>query len=209
MINEAPQGKGVGFAANMAIGNPGELAEVGDRAGLSHARQAEIESVGQEARHQDLWVGDRFAAAQMGEAIGEQRPAHHLRQQVGDADAQQHRVKAGGECLGFRRRRFFDRRDLQHPLLERDIGQQAACRLGVNRPQTRIETGAAASDETLEIGIERNRQSAALQHLLVRFAGDEILFEGAVAATTDDPDVPGAQPTAQLRQDAELVITPT
>src|SRR5215831_9890681 len=35
-----------------------------------------------------------------------------------------------------------------------------------------------------------------------------MLFEGAVAATADDPDVPGAQPTAQLRQDAELAITP-
>ena len=50
MIDEAPQGKGVGFVANMPIGNPGELAEVGDRAGLSHACQAEIEAVGQEAQ---------------------------------------------------------------------------------------------------------------------------------------------------------------
>ena len=34
-----------------------------------------------------------------------------------------------------------------------------------------------------------------------------MLFEGAVAATADDPDVAGAQPAAQLRQHAELVIT--
>ena len=139
MIDQAPQREGIGLVADMPVGDPGELAEAGDRAGLGHARQTEIEAVGQEARHQDLRVGDRLAAAQMGEAVGEQRPARHLRQQVGDADARQHRVKAGGECLGLRRRRFFDRRDLQHPLLERDIGQQAAVCLGVDRRQTRIQ----------------------------------------------------------------------
>ena len=166
MIDEAPQGEGIGFVANMPIGDPGELSEAGDRAGLGHARQAEIEAVGQEARHQDSRVGDPLAAAQMGEAVGEQRPARHLRQQVGDADARQHRIEAGGEHLGVRRRRFLDRRDLQHPLLERDIGQQTALRLGIDRRQTRIEKGAAAGDEALEIGIDRDRQGAALQQLL-------------------------------------------
>ena len=144
----------------------------------------------------------------MGEAVGEQRPARHLGQQVGDADARQHRVEAGGERLGLRRRRFFDRRDLQHPLLERDIGQQAALRLGIDRRQTRIEKGAAAGDETLEIGIDRDRQGAALQQLLQNLAGDQVLFEGAIAAAADDPDVARAQPAAQLRQHAELVIAP-
>ena len=35
-----------------------------------------------------------------------------------------------------------------------------------------------------------------------------MLFEGAIAAAADDPDVAGAQPAAQLRQHAELVIAP-
>ena len=35
-----------------------------------------------------------------------------------------------------------------------------------------------------------------------------MLFEGPVAAAADDPDITGAQPAAQLRQHAELVITP-
>ena len=39
MIDEPPQGKGVGLVANMPIGDPGELAEAGDSAGLGHARQ--------------------------------------------------------------------------------------------------------------------------------------------------------------------------
>jgi hypothetical protein len=63
MIDEAPQGEGVGLVAIMPIGDPGELAEAGDGAGLSHAHQAEIEAVGQETRHQDLRVGNRAAAA--------------------------------------------------------------------------------------------------------------------------------------------------
>jgi hypothetical protein len=48
MIDEAPQAEGVGLVSNMPIGDPGEPAEAGDRAGFGHARQAEIEAVGQE-----------------------------------------------------------------------------------------------------------------------------------------------------------------
>jgi len=52
MIDEAPQGEGVGLVANMPIGDPGELTKAGDRAGIGHAGEAEIEAVGQQARHQ-------------------------------------------------------------------------------------------------------------------------------------------------------------
>jgi hypothetical protein len=123
---------------------------------MRHACQAEIEAVGQEARHQNSRVGNRLAAAQMGEAVGEQRPARHLRQEIGDADARQHRVKARGEHFGRWRRRFFNGRDLQHAPVERDIRQQAALRLGIDRRQTRVEEGAAARDKTLKIGIDRD-----------------------------------------------------
>ena len=57
------------------VGHPGELSEAGDRARFRHARQAETEPVGQEARHQDVRVGNRLAASQMGETLGEQRPS--------------------------------------------------------------------------------------------------------------------------------------
>jgi hypothetical protein len=78
MIDEAPQGEGVGLVANMPIGNPGELTEAGDRASIGHSGKAKIEAVGQQARHQDARIRNRFAAAQMREAVGEQRPARHL-----------------------------------------------------------------------------------------------------------------------------------
>ena len=78
MVDETPQGQGIGLVANVPVGHPGELPEAGDRATLRHARQAEIEPVGLEARHQDARVANRLAASQMGEAVGEQRPARYL-----------------------------------------------------------------------------------------------------------------------------------
>ena len=107
----------------MPIRRPRKLAQAGDAAGLGHARQSQIESVGQQPRHQDAAVGGGLAGAQMGEAGREQRPSRHLGQQVGDADAWQHGVEAGGEGLGFRRGRFLDRRDLQHALVDRHTCQ--------------------------------------------------------------------------------------
>ena len=144
LIDQAPQRQGIGLVADVPVGGPGKLAEAGDGAGLGHARQAEIEPVGEQAGHQDARVGGGLAGAQMGEAVGEQRPARHLGQQVGDADARQHRVEAGGERLGLRRRRFLDRRDLQHALVERDVGQQAVLRLAHRPPSAAHREGPAA-----------------------------------------------------------------
>ena len=155
LVDQAPQRQGIGLLADVPVGGPGELAEAGDAARLGHARQAEIEPVGEQARHQDAAVGRGLAGAQMGEAVGEQRPARHFGQQVGDADARQHGVEPRGQGLGLRRRRFLDRRDLQHALVERDVRQQAALRLGVDRRQPLVQQRAAAGDEALEVGIDR------------------------------------------------------
>lgn len=118
-----------------------ELAEAGDRAGLGHARQAEIEPVGEEARHENARVDNRLAAPQMGEAVGEQSPTGHLREQVGDTYARQHRIEACSHSLGFRSRRFLDWCDLQQALLDRDIRQQPALRLCVDCRQPLVEQG--------------------------------------------------------------------
>ena len=144
----------------------------------------------------------------MDEAVSELRPARHLRQQVGDADARQHRVEPGGEHRGVRRRRLLDRRDFQHAFLERDIGQQAALRLGIDCRQPRIKKRTAARDKTFKIGIDCDWQGATLQQLLQKLARDQALFERSIPPAADDPDVARAQPAAQLRQHAELVIAP-
>jgi hypothetical protein len=144
LVDQTAERQGVGLVANVPVDHPGELTEAGDRASFRHARQAEIEPIGQEARHQNAWVDSRLTASQMGEAVGEQRPTRHLRQQVGDADARHHRVETGGQGLGFRRCRFVDRRDLQHTPLERDVRQQPAFRLQLDRRQPLLEESAAA-----------------------------------------------------------------
>ena len=63
---------------------------------------------------------------------------------------------ARGEGLGFRRCRFLDRRDLQHAVVEHDIGQQPALCLDVGCYQPLAEESTTSSDKTLEIGINRN-----------------------------------------------------
>ena len=171
-----------------------------------HTRQTEIEAVGEEARHQYARVGNRLAASQMGEAVDEQRPIRHLRQQVGDANVRQHRIEARSQDLGFGWRRFLEGRDLQHAPLERDVRQQPAFRLGVDHRQPLVEEGTATRNEALEIGIDRDRQGAALQQLPLSLAGDEALLEGAVSAAPHDPNLTRTQPVAQLRQHAELIV---
>jgi hypothetical protein len=99
------------------------LAEGGHAARFRHARQTEIEPIGEQPRHEDTVVDCGRAGAQMGETVGEERPACHLSQQVGDADARQHGVETRGQRFGFWRRRFFDRRDLQHAFVDRDVRQ--------------------------------------------------------------------------------------
>ena len=53
LVDQTPQRQGIGLVADMPVRRPGELAEAGDAARLGHARQAEIEPVGQQACHQD------------------------------------------------------------------------------------------------------------------------------------------------------------
>jgi hypothetical protein len=192
----------------MCQSDPSQLPEAGDAARLGHSRQAEIEPVGEEARHENLRIGGSFAGPQMGEAVGEQCPSRHLRQEIGDPDARQHRVEARGEGLRLGRRRFLDRRDLQHALLDHDIRQQAALCVDVGSCQPLVEESAASGDETLEVGVNRNRQGAAPFLLFQGLVGDEAFLERAISPTAHHPDVAGAQTVAQFRQHAELIVAP-
>ncbi len=208
VVDQTPERQGMGLVADMPVGRPGQLAEAGNAARLGHSRQAEIEPVGQEARHKDLRVGGRVAGSQMGEAIGKQRPLRHLRQEIGDPDARQHRVEARGERFGFQRCRFFDRRDFQHALVERDIGQQAALRLAVDRRQPLVEERSAIGNKAFEVGIDRERQGAASFQLFQGLAGNQAVLEGATSPAAHYPHVASAQTVAQFRQHAELVVAP-
>lgn len=80
------------------------------------------------------------------------------------------------------------------------------CRGGA--PRVGPARATASRDEALEIGIDRDRHGAALFQLLQGLAGNEALFEGAVAPAAHDPDIAGTQSIAQFRQHTQLVVAP-
>jgi len=208
LVDQTPERQGIGLVPDMPVRRPGQLAEAGDAARLGHSRQAEIEPISEETRRKDPRIGGSFTRPQMGEAVGEQRPFRYLRQEIGDPDARQHGVEARGKGLGFRRCRFLDRRDLQHALVEHDIGQQAALSLDVGCCQPLVEESTTSSDKTLKVGIDGNRQGAVPFQFLQGLAGDEAFLKGAISPAAHHPDVAGAQAVAQFRQHAELVVAP-
>ena len=57
-------GERAGEHLHQPVGRPGELAKAGNAARLGHAGQAEIESFGQQPRHQDAAVGRDLAGTQ-------------------------------------------------------------------------------------------------------------------------------------------------
>src|SRR5208283_4067888 len=138
---------------------------------------------------------------------GEKRPPRYFRQEIGDADARQHGIEARGQGLGLRRRRFLDRRDFEHALVDRHVGQQATLRTSVNRRQPFVQNRATALDETVEVRLDRDRQRVGLLQVLQGLFRDQPFLEGAVLPAADDPYVAGAQPVAQLRQHVEFVVT--
>src|SRR6516162_11337091 len=69
LVDQTPERQGIGLVPDMPVRGPGQLAEAGDAARLGHSRQAEIEPIGEEARHEDPRIGGSFTRPQMGEAV--------------------------------------------------------------------------------------------------------------------------------------------
>nr|BAM13942.1 hypothetical protein [Pseudomonas sp. K-62] len=205
-VDEAAERQPVGFLADMPVRRPGELAEAGDAAGLGHARQAEVQAVGQHAGQDRAGVGRRHAGLQVGEAVREPRPVRDLRQEVGDADTRQHGVEPARQGFGLRRRGLHEGRDLQHAARERHVAQQAGPGPGVDLGQTPVQQRLAAFDEAVEVGF--GRQRAGVLHGLPRGRRDQSLLEGAVLPAAADPDLAGQHARPQLGQDAKFVVTP-
>ena len=78
--------------------------------------------------------------------------------------------------------------------------------MGIDRPQPLVQEPLAVGDELLKVGLDGDRQDAGLLQFLQRRGRDQPFLEGAILPAASDPDVAGAQPVAQLRQDAELVV---
>src|SRR3984893_7412970 len=59
LADQTSERQGIGLVADVPVRRPGQLPEAGDAARLGHARQAEIEPVGEEARPEEWRLGCR------------------------------------------------------------------------------------------------------------------------------------------------------
>ena len=134
----------------------------------------------------------------MGETLGEERPSRHFGQQVGDANARQHGVKSLGQSFGFGRRRFFERRYLQHAFVDGDVRQETILGADVDGRQSSVEPLAAARDKAFEIRFDRNRQSADFLQISECVFWNQSFLERAVLPAAADPHIASAQPIPQL-----------
>ena len=102
VADQAAEGAGEGFLAEMPVRRPGEAAEADAGARFGHAGEAEVEAVGQDSGHDQTAVVDCISGTQMGETVGEIGPSIDLGDQIGDADVGQHAVEAFVQRFCFR-----------------------------------------------------------------------------------------------------------
>jgi hypothetical protein len=88
--------------------------------GRSHARQAQVGSVGQDGCEQGVLVLAALAGTQVGECGGETCGATDFMHHLGNAGARQHRVDPVGQRVGLRRRGCHHRGDMQAPVTQFD-----------------------------------------------------------------------------------------
>ena len=107
-------------------------------------------------------------------------------------------VKSLGQSFGFGRRRFFERRYLQHAFVDCDIRQETILGANVDGRQSSVEHLAAARDESFEIRFDRNRQGANFPQILKCLLRNQSFLERAVLSAAADPYVASAQPIPEL-----------
>ena len=82
-INQAGKGLRIALLAHMPIGSPGKLPPRRLATGLGHAREPEINAIGQNRSEESLPIFGRHLGAQMQESIAQTRPLIDLGEQFG------------------------------------------------------------------------------------------------------------------------------
>ena len=85
-INQAGKGLHIALLAHMPIGSPGKLPPRRLATGLGHAREPEINAIGQNRSEESLPIFGRHLSAQMQESIAQTRPLIDLGEQFGNLD---------------------------------------------------------------------------------------------------------------------------
>ena len=102
-INQAGKGLRIALLAHMPIGCPGKLSPTRLVTGLGHARESEINAIGQYRSEESLPILGRCLGAEMHESIAHTRPLIDLGEQFGNLDVRHQRIRLFSEGFcGFR-----------------------------------------------------------------------------------------------------------
>lgn len=123
----------------MPIGSPGKLPPRRLATGLGHAREPEINAIGQNRSEESLPIFGRRLGAQMQETISQTRPLIDLGQQFGNLDVRHQRIRLFSEGFCGFRGVLAQRGDAQIPVGERNIGQCFLPCLACDRDQVVLE----------------------------------------------------------------------
>ena len=100
-VDEHGQRRAVAVVADIGVMGPQELVARHALARGSHARQAEIGGIRKDGGEQRVFVGARFAGAQVRECSKKAGFLRHFMQQLGDADAGHHRIEPVSQRFGI------------------------------------------------------------------------------------------------------------
>jgi hypothetical protein len=96
-VDQVGKGLRIALLAHMPIGRPGKLSPSRLVTGLGHARESEINAVGQYRSKESLPILGRRLGAQMQESIAHIRPLIDLGEQFGNLDVRHQRICLFGE----------------------------------------------------------------------------------------------------------------
>ena len=128
VIDELGERLGIGLVADMPGHEPGEPGEARSRTRIGHFLKAQIERVGQNRGEQQRAILVLFAGLEMGKHAAEVRPLVDFEQQIGDLDARQEMIGLISQRLSAVRSVVLDRRNLEPPLGDLDVGEFAGGR---------------------------------------------------------------------------------
>src|SRR3546814_3780996 len=134
-----------------------KLAQTCAPAGFRHAREAEIDAIGEDDGEKRIAIVGLPARTSVDEAFAEPGPSIDLKQQVGDLHPWQAIIGCATGNFGSGRRCRLQRRDDEAVFVKPDLGQLALSREDRYLFDGRVEPGAPFLNMALEIRFDGER----------------------------------------------------